>query len=160
VRPSRWTTAGILSSMQAMLVLLVACNEGPTDAVPLADKGSATVVTGEIAEKPKRKDLTLHYARVAKDGTLIDGTAVAATRPFGEGNFFVTFDVPINECAGTASPAALGRSPAPSILDQPVIVVLENIGRPTDPNTVHVVTRLSTDGSLWDTHFNLILVCP
>jgi hypothetical protein len=45
--------------MQALLFLLVACNEGPTDTAPIADKGSVTFATVERAEKPNSKDLTL-----------------------------------------------------------------------------------------------------
>ncbi len=151
----RTTTAGL--APLAILALILACTDTPA--------GSAVGPESQVAlskgggQGPPTRVKTLHYARVRADGTLVDGTALAATR-YATGSYLLTFPAGIGGCAAAVNHAAFPGSD----FSVPMGVATVRIGQSLDPGfddeSVRVSFRRSFDAELTNTAFTLVMLCP
>lgn len=129
--------------------------------VPAGAKGDPgpTGAQGPAGERgPQGIPGISQYARVKSNGTLIDGTAVAATR-LQTGAYLLTFPTQIAKCAATANSTSFAG------FDQSINRVWAQIGigfgngGGVSPNSL-VVNLYDSGGPNVDSSFSVILVCP
>jgi hypothetical protein len=132
-----------------LLAVFLGCNDVPTEAL---DEPPPPGISLGKGGQPK---LSLDYARVKSDGTLVDGTALSAVR-IGPGQYEVTFARPTAGCAGVAGSSGFpGADAVGSTITAHVFVP----GSQSSDATVFVGMATPSVGEE-DTAFSLILICP
>jgi len=138
-----------------ILALSLACSDGPLGterrSIQVAGQGNSSGRPENPTSRP-----TMHYARVAKFGELVDGTATSATRDFA-GVYRVTFPESVVGCAGTVSPAIA----FPGSAEQASAPIVGNVRMGFEGRDDEVGVEMAAISSgTQSTAFFLVLVCP
>jgi hypothetical protein len=153
MRIHRTSRAGLCAV--AVLTVFMACSEAPTS-VGGDNRAVPAAAFDKVAKKPK---LSLHYARVRGDGTLVDGTAVSAAK-LSTGRYLIVFSPPIDTCAASANSTSFqGFDGSVFRITAQISIGFTSNGAPSDTDVVVSLFNTS-DGSSEDTSFTLILACP
>lgn len=150
----RFTGSGLAAA--AAGVLFMACGDAQAGPTAASDRPEAAFAQVD-GQKPKARQQ--HFVRVRSDGTLVDGTAISASR-FSTGNYFVKFPPPIGTCAAAASSAAFQGFDAAVFRAVSQVSIGFGSGGVFDDETVVVRFFRPDDGADLDTSFSLVMLCP
>lgn len=135
--------------------LINGCYKKQNGQLRVIDTGAGRACSG--SEKPLSwTGATVLFANVNADGTLVDGDATAASRPYGAGTGFytVTFGQAVSNCAAVATPGAFPG----------YTFAADNATAGADtesihPNDVTVRFKRGDTADPIDSAFHLIVVC-